>query len=116
MALGFWLIISPFVLEYTFRPLAMWNDIVLGILIGVSAFYAANNAKSGASWLNVAFGAWLAISPLVLNHNVQIAGSNEMLVGAVVVILALIAGVSYRSENRSGDPAGNRPGNRFREA
>lgn len=103
--LGLWLIISPFVLGYMYEPLAMYNDIFMGILIGGFAFYAAFEEKPAASWLNIAFGIWLFISPLVLNHNVEVAGSNEMIVGVFVVVLALVSGVSYRSV-RSKMPGG----------
>ena len=32
---GIWLIIAPWVLTFTESPQAMWNSIVLGIIVGV---------------------------------------------------------------------------------
>jgi hypothetical protein len=48
MVLGFWLIISPFVLNYYFRPAAFWNDIGMGILILVLACASAALAPAFA--------------------------------------------------------------------
>lgn len=40
LALGIWLIIAPFVLVfYLEHPLAMWNHIIIGLLIGGDALW-----------------------------------------------------------------------------
>ncbi len=31
---GAWLIVSPFILNYTSNSLAIWNDVILGVVIG----------------------------------------------------------------------------------
>ena len=42
LILGIWLIISPFILAYAAQhPVAMWNSIIMGILVGGDAFWAA---------------------------------------------------------------------------
>ena len=38
---GLWLIAAPFVLEYTGIAAALWNDVVVGIIVAVVAGYAA---------------------------------------------------------------------------
>lgn len=44
---GIWLIIAPFVLGYSNVVNAMWNDIILGILVAVSS-YLTNTELRGA--------------------------------------------------------------------
>jgi len=41
LVLGIWLIISPFVLGFTGDSAALWNNIILGILVGGDALWAA---------------------------------------------------------------------------
>lgn len=35
---GIWLIIAPFILGYAHNPTAMWNDIILGIIITAGSY------------------------------------------------------------------------------
>jgi len=46
VALGIWVLISPFVLGHSQSNAFLWNNIVLGIVIGVLAWYAAAEATS----------------------------------------------------------------------
>ena len=39
--LGVWLFAAPFVLSYPTGSAALWNDIILGIIIGISALISA---------------------------------------------------------------------------
>lgn len=41
VVLGIWLIVSPFLLGYEMLSNALWNQIVLGIVIGVLALWTA---------------------------------------------------------------------------
>ena len=41
LLLGIWLIISPFVLAYSTSPHATWNDVILGIVVGILAIWSA---------------------------------------------------------------------------
>ncbi len=40
--LGVWLIIAPFILGYTKLTGALWNDIIVGIIVAVLSVWAAN--------------------------------------------------------------------------
>ena len=40
LALGLWIILSPFLLNFTAETTVMWNHIIVGILIGGSALWA----------------------------------------------------------------------------
>lgn len=41
LVIGVWLILAPFVLGFTTETTAMWNHIVVGVVIGVDALWAA---------------------------------------------------------------------------
>lgn len=37
LVLGIWLIVAPFVLDFRAQPVAMWNHIIVGLLVVVEA-------------------------------------------------------------------------------
>ena len=41
LVVGIWLILSPFVLGFTTETAAMWNHLIVGIIVGVDALWAA---------------------------------------------------------------------------
>lgn len=41
LVIGLWLILAPFALGFTDQPLPMWNQIVIGLLVGADALWAA---------------------------------------------------------------------------
>lgn len=84
---GIWLIISPWVLGYTFAD-ATWNPVVFGAIVGVFALIRAGGAYREAwlSSLNMAIGVWLFVSAFWLAQSVQ-ASWNVAISGIVVFIL-----------------------------
>ena len=40
LILGLWLILAPFALHFTDQPASMWNQIIVGIVVGISALWA----------------------------------------------------------------------------
>jgi hypothetical protein len=108
LLLGLWMIISPFVLRYTVSATAQWNGVVVGVLIAIAGLSATQSYSSAASWWNVIFGIWLFLSPWILQFGqLQNASTNDMIVGAAVVILGLIAGLT-KASSPSGTVAANR--------
>ena len=92
LILGLWLIVAPWVLAFRDDRAAMWNSIILGVLIGASAIYALVRVFAWEEWANVVFGLWLVISPWVLGFShIQAAAVNAVVVGLVVAVLALWA-------------------------
>jgi hypothetical protein len=89
IALGIWLILAPFILGYHLS-VAVWNDIILGIVIGAIALLRTYGVNPlGMSWVNVVLGIWLIIAPFVLNFgNEPAARWNDIIVGLLVVIFA----------------------------
>src|ERR1051325_464116 len=88
---GIWLLISPFVLLFHNIHSAAWNNVILGIVIGVLALYRFVKPAEGVgvSWLNVILGIWVLISPWVLRFSgYHTATVNNVVMGIIVIILA----------------------------
>lgn len=58
------------------------------------------NQTTNISWLNFVAGLWLIASPFVLGYSGTIAATNDMIVGVIVGIVALI-GRSMTQTQRS---------------
>src|SRR5438445_7769765 len=69
---GIWMIISPFILVFTNLQTALWNNIIVGVVVLVLAWIRAANPDRliGLSWLNLVLGLWLIVSPFVLVYGV----------------------------------------------
>jgi hypothetical protein len=87
--LGIWMIISPFALGFANVPRALWNNVVLGIVIGIVAIVRTSTTRQpGWSWLNTLLGIWVIISPLVLGFVLGNAIWNNVILGIIMTILA----------------------------
>ena len=89
LVLGLWLLFSPWLLGYTGTAAVAWTAYVVGVIIAVAAYAALVNFQKWEEWLNAVLGAWLIISPWVLNYGgLRTAMWNHIVVGALVLILA----------------------------
>lgn len=49
VVLGVWLIVAPYVLGYSTASTALWNDIIIGVVVAIVALVGAlGGQKSGA--------------------------------------------------------------------
>lgn len=103
---GAWLIVSPYVLAYDGRD-AAWNPTLVGILILLLALARVTFAAwvSWISWINVALGAWLLGTSAWLAES-SAARWNEAVVGALVIVLALLGGGATDAARRRATPSG----------
>ena len=97
---GVWLVLAPFALDYGDMGAGFdgfWNDVVIGIAIAVFALVRMlapyRSAALGA--VNVVLGGWLISAPFVLAYHVwpdsTAAVWNDVVVGTIVVVLAMIS-------------------------
>lgn len=90
VALGFWLISSPFTLDYQSAAMT-WSDIIAGALVMVTGACSLSSGK----WLRLArfdtalVGLWVMAAPLVFWAPTAAAYLNGTLVGALTFALAL---------------------------
>jgi hypothetical protein len=105
--LGIWILISPFVLGYSGNISAMWNNVIVGIVIVmISAFRIWARSSPSLSWINFAAGIWLIISPWAVRF---IAGPgfawHQVVLGIVVAIVAAVSAMGT-SRSYTEPPAG----------
>jgi hypothetical protein len=94
---GIWLILAPFILGYWELSAAMWNNVIVGALVLVMAGTRAANpmAMPGLSWVNVALGIWLILSPFALGHaEYETILWNNIVLGVIVASLAIWSAVA----------------------
>jgi len=98
--LGIWVLISPFVFSLEYSEQAVWNNVIVGILI---IAFIANHAWGGrhlgvgTQWVSFILGIWLIISPWVagLRTSPELTWSN-VIVGIVVAVVSIV-GATKRS-------------------
>lgn len=90
---GLWQLVSPFILNFTARTTAMWNAVVIGLVLIVLGVWAALNKEARTSrtldWVNAILGLWLVASPFVLGYSdMATAMWSSIIVGLVVLVFA----------------------------
>ena len=87
VVLGFWLLVSPSVLEYG-EMTASQNAVLVGLLLIATEFATLSVFRVWEEWIVVVLGAWLVVSPWVLGAAL-VATLNFVIVGLLVLALAL---------------------------
>ncbi len=89
MILGFWLMMSPFALNYDDTGLLLSDILSGGLLIGLATVTLARGS-AWASWAVSLVGVWLFFAPLVFWAPTAGAYANDTLVGALVIVFAIL--------------------------
>ncbi len=92
--LAAWLIFAPFMFGYTVVRAALYEDVILGIVIASVALWRALRADTESmarlSWVVAAAGFWAMMAPFVLGYGTTRAPvDNDVLVGLAVLILGI---------------------------
>lgn len=87
-ALGVWMIGSPPILTYESAAL-VWSDVICGVILTVSGLASAYWRFERARWVSMAAGFWMLWAPLIFWAPTAEAYTNQTLVGALVLGLAL---------------------------
>jgi len=87
--LGLWLLLSPWALFFDNEPHALGNAVAVGTLLIVVEIVELSIFRDWEEWINVALGAWLAISPWALDIANAVARWNFLIIGTLVIALAL---------------------------
>ncbi len=93
MILGFWLITNVFALGYRSVPLQV-SDIVSGVLVillAILSVTATGAIKFWSPWLKSLVGVWLLFAPLIFWAPTSAVYGNDTLIGALVVVFAILA-------------------------
>ena len=93
MILGVWLITNVFALGYRSGALQV-SDAISGVLVIVLAILSLSGTtwlKFWSPWANSLVGLWLLFAPLVFWSPASAVYSNDTLVGALIVVFAILA-------------------------
>ncbi len=96
LILGLWLIASPFALGYSgIAHTAAVEEVVMGIIVAACSWWwlAAMAPMMGMAWFEMLCGIWVLVAPFVLSYGVARAKANDVWVGIVVLIVAIIVAV-----------------------
>ncbi len=96
---GLWEIVAPFILGYTAVGAAMWDAIIIGVVILVLGVWAALANEEGTiktlNWINAVLGLWLIIAPFILAYSSTVTAMwNDIIVGIVVLVLGVWAALT----------------------
>lgn len=101
LLLGFWLIVSPFILPRTMGDFVLFNNsLIVGVFLTLAAIAAMFRPNAWKEWMHVALGSWLIAASDLLGNGELLSGSftalakNQLIVG--LLILAAAAFGLYR--------------------
>lgn len=91
-ALGGWLLLAPAVLGTEGVSRVADSDRLVGALVITAAMIALAEVARPVRFVNVLFGAWLMVAPWLLGGATLGASANDVIVGAVLIVLSLPRG------------------------
>lgn len=100
--LGFWLIVSPWVFDYSGKSAAL-STVTVGVLIALLAAIrvASLHDSAGLSGLNLLLAFWTVVSPWAYQYAANPgARSNSLIVGTLVAVLAIWSAVATDAGHR----------------
>jgi hypothetical protein len=101
-ALGLWVLISPWAVGYQADTAALWNAVIVGLLLAGVALGAIFVPRAWEEWTAGVLGLWLIASPWALSFE---ANREAMLTavwtGIAAVVLALWTLATDRTYGRS---------------
>ena len=90
LVLGFWLCVSPWVLQFAGDEMIVTqNAVLVGFLLITNETVALVSFRVWEEWISVVLGAWLVISPWVLGSTALVPMANFVIVGLVVLVSAV---------------------------
>lgn len=102
VAVGMWLIMATWVLNFSYSTGAMLSTFLSGIVITIIALVVgltysyANDTRGLIIWIDAVAGAWLVAAPFVLGFvDVTSAALNSFIFGGIVLVVSALVGVSY---------------------
>lgn len=92
IAIGLWMLVSPWVLGYADHDAATMNALLLGTALAVVELLNLDQHQAAEEWIDIVAGLWLLVSPFVVGFaSVSAAAVNALAVGALTVLLAVLA-------------------------
>ena len=100
--LGFWLLLSPWIVHFANDTAATQNAVIIGFALILAEVVTLSAFQVWEEWVNVALGAWLLVSPWVLRDVGVAAGADFVAVGLLVIALAVYEMWQVRDAHKGG--------------
>jgi hypothetical protein len=97
LLLGIWICVSPWSLQFIDDVAAAENAVGIGFLVITAEVFTFSRLRPLEEWINIGLGAWLVISPWVLNVTKASAKINFVASG---LALGLLAAYELRDSRR----------------
>jgi SPW repeat len=89
IALGAWMLVSPWVVGFSDHGAATMNALVMGTILVLEELLELVVHEMAEEWIDLVAGLWLMISPIVLGFaSLTLAALSTMAVGLLVVLFA----------------------------
>ena len=89
IALGAWMLISPWVVGYSDHDAATINALVMGTILVLEELLELGVHETAEEWIDLVAGLWLMVSPIVLGFaSLTLASVNAIAVGLLTVLFA----------------------------
>lgn len=88
-ALGFWLVLSPWTLNYADDIPALRNAAIVGFLLILIEVITLTAFRPWEEWADVVIGVWLITAPFMFDFVNPAGIANSVIVGTIVLLLAL---------------------------
>lgn len=87
IVLGFWLIISPFILPRTLGDYVLFNNsLIIGLLLMLAATAAILRPNAWKEWIVAALASWLIAASYFFGNGVLIDGAITTLAGNHLIV------------------------------
>lgn len=90
---GLYLALSPWIVGFQDRPLAV-NNLVTGLAVAMLAiaYSSAYGRTHGVSWIAPVIGLWTIIVPWIIRGGANTAGmiASNVVIGAIILVLGLM--------------------------
>ena len=89
IALGAWMLVSPWVVGFSDHDLATFNALIMGTILVLEELLELGVHETAEEWIDLVAGLWLMVSPIVLGFAALTPATvNTMGVGLLVVLFA----------------------------
>jgi hypothetical protein len=92
LALGAFLILTPWIFAFTSAAVASGNAWISGSLIGLASIAAIVALADWEEWVSLLLGLWVIVSPWVLGYHLTVVAAMRANV-AIGIAVALLAAV-----------------------
>jgi predicted MFS family arabinose efflux permease len=99
--LGFWLLLSPWIMGYADDNSATRNAVIVGFMLIFTEAVTLTAFRRWEEWASFLIGAWLLASPFVLSMVMPTGIGNAILVGGIVLLFSAYDLWQNRAHDRS---------------